>query len=183
MRSEVRTNNMGYTVAVEGRSKDLIDRMFAFLGKEWRPWPVVNGEGPDAPSYVRPPRIDDLSYHCGGPYYIGCDYNCQGPERYYLYAFIRWLATKVGKRTPFTKTPYYIYDGREPTPVFVNTEAEGHHTVDKWGVPIKTPKSRKIKGVWEIEYELINLYGEPDTLNIIRQEIQRLDALWSDGQG
>jgi len=171
---------MGYSVAVECRSKKLRDEMISLLDKEWKDWGELNGyEG----SGIRPPRTNDLSYHHGKLPYIGCDYNAQGGERMYLFAFIRWLAIKIGKTMPlpsddFIIVPFYIYDGDEKTPVALNCEIKGCASVDCWGVPIETKNSRKIKGVWEVVRNL-EIYDEPNALDVIRAEIQRLDVLWN----
>lgn len=85
---------------------------------------------------------------------------------------------------PPRKSPYYLYDGTKPIPVFVNVEApgSGYPTVDEWGVPIETPNSHKVNGIWEVTHELVKIYEKPDALDIIRKEIQRLDALWNAGR-
>jgi hypothetical protein len=169
---------MGYSVAVPIRSYDLRDRMVRLLNQEYKTWAELHGGTKDDPAYVSHPAKHDLSYdhlRCK----IGMDYNAHGGERHYTFALIRWMALRIGRRTPIAKQPYYIYDGYEALPVQrEEVLGSGNPTVDRWGVPIETPNAHKIKGVWETTYELIHIDEEPDALEVIRKEVQRLDDLW-----
>jgi hypothetical protein len=170
---------MGYSVAVPIRSYELRDRMQELLDREYRTWPELHGGTKNDPVYVSPPMSKGLSYdhgRCG----IGFDYNAHGGERHYVFALIRWMALRIGRRTPTAKQPYYIYDGHEVIPIQREEVPEsGNSTVDCWGVPIETPNERKIKGVWWVIYELTHIDNEPNALDVIRKEIQRLDHLWN----
>ena len=167
--------SMGYSIAAPIRSYKQRDKMIALLDKKYRKWPELVGQ-PKENSYLRGPRIDDLSYH-HGKCYIGYDYNAGGAEREYGFCIVRYIAIKIGRKCD--GLPYYIYDGDETTPLLVNGkhQTNGANVVDQWGVPLQTKDSHKIKGIWERLYEMM-VYEEPHALDIIRDEIKRLDALW-----
>jgi hypothetical protein len=169
---------MGYSIAAPIRNVALRDKMMALLKAEYRKWPKVIGP-PWKDSHLRGPRKDDLSYHHGKKPYIGFDYNAGGAEREYAFCFIRWLAIRIGCKKK--GLPYYVYDGHENIALLVDGTAqdeEGSSVVDRFGVPIETPDSRKIKGVWDKLFELRVYTDRDDVLDLIRAEIQRLDALW-----
>ena len=168
---------MGYSIASPIRNAALRDKMMALLKKQYRKWPKVIGP-PWKDNHLRGPLIDDLSYHHGKKPYIGYDYNAGGAEREYGFCVVRWLAIRIGCKK--AGLPYYVYDGCENIPLIVGgtKQVDGHSIVDRFGVPIETPDAHKIKGVWEKQFEMVLYTDREDTLDLIRSEIKRLDALW-----
>jgi hypothetical protein len=162
---------MGYSVAAPCRSYELRDAMLDMLSDNFQQWPQLNGEDPEGSLYG--PRADDLSYH-HGRCFIGFDYNCGDGERYYAFALVRWVALKIGRVTPVARVPFYVYDGHEVTPIHHG----GKQAVDQWGVPKETPEAFKIRGVWATKH-ILDTLGEPNALDVIRTEIQRLEGLWT----
>ncbi len=168
---------MGYTVTAPVRSKQAWSKMLAFLERNYRTWPALNGR-PKGASYIRGPIGDDFSYD-HGKQRIGFDYNCFGGEREYMLALVRWIALRVGRKRG--GRPYYLYDGglegvigivlKKPIP----KEAT---LTDRWGVPIDPgPKYYDLSPRWHVAWTL-EICEEPNALSVIRAEIQRLDALW-----
>ena len=169
---------MGYSVAAPVRSPKLRDKMMALLDREYRKWPVVAGR-PDGNSYLRGPRADDLSYH-EGRCYIGYDYNANGAEREYAFCVVRWIAITIGRKMP-GGLPYYVYDGDEVIPLLVNGDKQrlNCETVDRFGVLLETPDCRKYEGALGRLKEIGIFDEDAQGFDLIRAEIQRLDALWA----
>jgi hypothetical protein len=173
---------MGYSVAAPVRSQELFEKMYRFIAKNFRMWPEVMGE-PGWFSYAsRPLRTGQLSYD-NGRRSIGFDYNAYGGEREYIFALVRWMAIKVGRRTPYAKIPFYVYDGHEVEPIYMTEPHDQRaNTVDEWGVPVYDKENLTSGGKWRV-LAMLETLDEGDALDVIRKEIQRLDALWIDQEG
>jgi len=168
---------MGYSIAAPCQNVKLRDKMHKFLQEHYRPWTVIRG-GDQEERYATLPEKDGLSYH-QGKCYIGFDYGViGGGEREHVYTVVRWVALKIGKTNPWTKLPYYVYDGHETVNLLTEGDSKpDHSTIDVLGVPRQTPGSFKIRGVWAL-LRTLAVYDEEDALDVIRAEMQRLDDLW-----
>lgn len=115
---------MGYSMGIHVRSKELQEKMLAFMGKEYRPhWKVRNLKN-YTDCYSSEPQAD-LDYF-QGKCIIGMDFNASGFERGYAFTLCRWMALKVGKTRKVFKdpkitfeeaVPYMVYDGCDSWPV------------------------------------------------------------------
>ena len=75
--------------------------------------------------------------------------------------------------------PYYNCDGVEIIGVVTTGDCrvQGCDITDAYGVLRQTSDARMTKGVWSVLADLA-LQKEPDALDVIRAEIQRLDKAW-----
>lgn len=134
---------MGYSVGIDVRNDRLAKRMLKFMGKNYRKWSAVRGEGPETISTRE--LSDDISYGQRKGV-IGFDYasHCHGWEQTYLFCLARWVALKVGRtkrkftlddgaRTfEFDEPLHYItYDGCEDWPSIVVSDAREAMKVSK----------------------------------------------------
>ena len=171
---------MGYSIAAPVKSYAARDKMFALLSREYKAWPELYYHQPeDTPSYLRGPLGEDLSYY-HGKCYIGFDLNAASGEREYAFSIIRWIALKIGKQSKKIGMPYYNYDGDEIIGVVTTGDCrvQGCDITDAYGVLRQTSDARMTKGVWAVLADLA-LQEEPDALDVIRSEIQRLDKAWA----
>jgi hypothetical protein len=173
---------MGYSMATPIKSPKARTRMLRFLKKHWRNWPTVIGS-PKQGQYLSDPRGDHLAYD-DGKCRIGFDFNAGDGERTYGWCMCAWMALKVGRRVKHegVKIPYFVYDGHETIKVIVGPPDEtGKDRYDELGVlhsgiharptPFLTAIGRRILGRIENERK--------KDREIIRKEIERLDALWA----
>src|SRR5574343_1336746 len=172
---------MGYSVAARAKNRELQTKMLAFLAKNFKLWPEVIGK-PKRGSYASRPQ-SQLDYDHGRTS-IGFDYNAYGGEREYIFAIFRWVAIKVGRRTPGgAKIPFYVYDGNEVEPIYQHEPHDARaNTVDEWGVPVYDKQNLTTGGRWRPQ-AMLEALEEKDAFDHIRKEIQRLDALWVDQVG
>lgn len=134
---------MGYSIAIDVRNDRLAKRMLKFMGKHYRKWSTVRGEGPESISTRE--LTDDISYGQREGV-IGFDYasHCHGWEQTYVYCLSRWVALKVGRakqrfvldggeRTfEFDRPLHYIkYDGDDEWPAIVVADAREAMKVSK----------------------------------------------------
>jgi hypothetical protein len=203
---------MGYSIAARAKSQKTKARMLAFLAKHYRPLHVI--QLPDS-EYSREIEeyefqttekdydwtrwiTDDLSYDDAA---LAIGFDCRtsgGPEGDYAWAILTWIATRIGRKRPFTTTgitepvPYVVYDGREAWPVLVRSEWE-HRCPEKWRTrlvddngfrPIFRPWKRKSPkpnlGLKAMGLILEPAYKKRDAM--IREELQRLSDLWEQEQ-
>lgn len=123
---------MGYSMHVQCRTKKDRDQMLRFLKKHYRPFSeVVAGAGclveygTEASlndrtfkhtDRLRGPLGEDLSYIPDEvKWYLGFDFGgSDGAQGSWMKDFLRWVATKVGKRHEFSmiegEVPYIVYD-------------------------------------------------------------------------
>ncbi len=139
--------------------------MLRFLGKHFRHWAIVIGEGADTPRYYRGPLWDGMSSneslsYDSGSCRIGFDYKSSGFEREYIFSICRWMAMTVG----LDGRPVVVYDGIEE---IVCVEGNG---IDAYGCVVG-PEVRR----FAIDREV---YGY-DGLELIRREIKRLHEQWN----
>ncbi len=137
---------MGYVLSTHARNKNLAQEMVDFLHKEGATWPAIakrNGlvwnpekrfmqqdDGPESTLYFEAEGTEVSTYYPSGT---------GGWSRVYVYALIRWVALRVGKkRTKFsrrsasekkieisTPVPYYRYDGEDETIAIFCDEGKG----------------------------------------------------------
>jgi len=133
---------MGYSISVKVRHPKLLTQMLSFMETHYRPWWQVFNETPRS---VFAELTDDVSYG-DTKNTLGFDYSCiSGWEREHVYATVRWMALKVGKRkSKFEKLivkpsgysdyifeapeHYYFYDNIE-TPVLATSSEEEAKTL------------------------------------------------------
>jgi hypothetical protein len=195
---------MGYSIGMRPKSKQLKDKMLAFMEKYYRPYSVafkkITGAKADYSRFT-----DDMSYD-NGHYALGFDFNACDPERDYIFAVTRWMALKIGKERLFKgvgSVPFYVYDGGitpdDRWPILVEsvwkdkapakyqwtlTDDLGYKSLERqWlGVPYFTNEDgsfRQDKLKERVGF-LTTLYGTSPykCWNHIRKELQRLDKLW-----
>lgn len=180
---------MGYTIATPVKSEMAKCKMMAFLKKNFRHFPELEGRKKTAAVYYYGPipngKKCGLSYD-SGKCRIGFDYNASGYERDYIFTICRWIALKVGRLYTFpTKNradlqgdfPVIVYDGDEatdpekgagPWPILLDNLSD-EQGVDQTGCKlIINPKEDRF-------YQ--DLYGY-DGWELIRKEMKRLNSLW-----
>lgn len=171
---------MGYSIATPVRSEKAHREMLAFLKENYRPWGKVIGND-DAGGYITEPT-SDLSYD-HSKRKIGFDYNASGGERQYAFAIVRWIALKVGRRTA-AKTPYYVYDGHERVGILVRQEPLAEDVPDVTDCEpglaycVLTDSTGYRLNERDFIMKELRMLDEEDTLENIRDELRRLDALW-----
>ena len=171
---------MGYSIAAPVKSYVARDKMLTFLEQEYKTWPELYYHKPKGtPSYLRGPLGADLSYY-HGKCYIGFDYNAASGEREYAFSIVRWIALKIGKQFKKVGMPYYNYDGDEVIGIVTTGDCivQGCDVTTGLGVLRQTSDARKVKGMWQVLAEFA-IYDEPDALDVIRAEMQRLDTAWA----
>jgi len=174
---------MGYSVSVTIRSRQLQARMRAFLEDSYRPWPEILDE--DERADFRGPS-DTLEY-AHAKCQLGFDYLAGGgAEREYIYALIRWMALRIGRRKRLFRmgslkraVPYYVYDGVEATPVLLNSEWSDAPTrflpfqVDPYGLRVDSVPARSL--AWyhipEGTYERVSATHQGETSEAIREAL------------
>lgn len=185
---------MGYSIAIRPKNKKLKDRMIKFMNENFKsPEEVLYNRQPyesEEECYWGP--HDDLSYD-HGKLALGFNYGCSGdPEGDYMYAALRWMALKIGKKRKWKNmpesVPYMVYDGYEAFPVILHGS-----------IPIKDiPKDKR----WAIyteygtkmlkycnkrsqEYHKYRAKFNEECLGIknceqkIKSAIKKLDELWN----
>lgn len=113
---------MGYSISVSARSSRLKSRMVEFLVGSYHPWPDIV-EDDEESLFNGPMHFGKLG--------IGFEYTAEGgPEREYNFAFVRWLALRIGRRrrqfrgfTFDSPAPYIIVSG-ESIPVLLEADWE-----------------------------------------------------------
>ena len=167
---------MGYSVTAPCKSAELQQEMLAFLGRHWQTWEEL---GAKSGGEISRPKGTALSYDSGRSR-IGFDSKAFGGECEYAIAVVRWIALKIGRRTPIARLPYYVYDGTDAIPIFTKgpTPKGSPNLVDKWGVPVPDKANKTSSGVWRVQ-ALLEAEDDPDALKRIRTELRRLDALWN----
>lgn len=179
---------MGYSIATPIRSNDLKQKMLRFLKKNWRNWPTLVGR-PEDPQYLSDPRGGGLAYD-HGKCRIGFDFNASEGERMYGWCACAWMALKVGRKR--NGHPHFMYDGDEVIPVIVGspkTDAdEDHHDryseigvlhLGRHDLPYTYPPGKDLvtKALRRLALKPVEDERRKDR-EIIRKEIERLDALW-----
>jgi hypothetical protein len=175
---------MGYSVAAVIKSKKARDAMLSFLQAHYRSWGEVlqaAGVGADSEAYPHPDydptvcvlRDGELSYD-HGKIRIGFDYSNQTLVGPYMYAIVRWICLKIGRKRAFEglaeKTPYYMYDGYAGTPVLEGACSDRWmpYACDTLGIPfIRIGFEYYFSAALKARLEAI-----------LREELQRLDRLW-----
>lgn len=192
---------MGYTVATPIRDEESKARMLAFLEKNFKHWDELRGRAlQNRGRGYRGPIADDaadgLSYDHGSCR-IGFDFNTPAFDRDYIFAVCRWMALKVGWCVEFPIAPIVAVDGDEladpvcpglvgvypvivydgesnnPWPMIRDrvTAGDAHRwcVVDEFGCHDDDYRSLVLNK---------EFYGY-DGAKIIRDEMKRLDALWT----
>jgi len=181
---------MGYSMAAPIRSKELRAKMLAFLKKHWRNWPTLNVM-PKDPQFLSEPRGSGLSYDHGRQR-IGFDFNASEGERMYGWCICAWMALRVGRKGR-DGIPYFMYDGDEKIPVIVGppkTGGEGdcHDRYSEIGVlhlgrhdlPYTYPPPGLLANLARRMVLKPIEDQKKKEREIIREEIERLDALWKE---
>lgn len=155
---------MGYTVTVQAKTRELGDKMIAFM-REHSKSAVLLFTGKEGNRHFSDLVWADsergLSY-CDRKDHLGYDYNCGGLDRAYLYALIRWIATKIAK-----DKPRYLYDDG----VWVDVNPGEYITEEEKDVFLF------FSPFADFSKEKNNVIK--DTLSeIILEEIKRLNELW-----
>jgi len=191
---------MGYSVSVRARSKKLLLNMWNFMQEHYTPPSDLFNKSYNF-SRLAVNIFDDessLSYD-SSKLAIGFDYNACDPERDYIYSIINWMALKIGKTYKIRnvgEVPYYVYDGYEKTPIFVESLWKdnipekykwalvtdiGFMPFDKKfiGVPAYDEASDKKKFIEEkLKYYSIPGMSGRDVEEKIHNELKRLDSLY-----
>ena len=109
---------MGCSVNVSARSRSLKDRMASFVSDVYRPWTDIDEDGDDT-------QFDGPLHR--GKLGIGFDYTAgSGSEWEYSFAFMRWVALKIGRRRchfeghTFKVPVPYITDSTRVRPVLID---------------------------------------------------------------
>lgn len=172
---------MGYSVAIRCRTKKLRDEMFRFMDEHFdHPCTIMPEIDQSA---IRPNEKDKqnvsrkLEYD-QGKIALGFDYSSwlSGPERFYLFSVIRWMALKIGRKRhwkEFGTKPHYVYDGYETCPIFAEEQApHGYTQCDSLGISHSTPLFRN-------ECEIFNM-DPHQTRKTVRKAILRLEQAWNE---
>ena len=196
---------MSYSVSAPMRGKKLLDEMLTFMDEHYRHYYELFNEhcGKDEIDgpYSRGPLTGDLSYD-HGKLNIGFDFNACDPERHYLFCIIAWMAIRSGKRRDIGrfrddalpkedldkcraagigKIPYYLYDGRDATPVCLKGQWEPIVG------PVTSEPSRSRYTLTEengYKHSRIMLRTiefcpqEQEYYDITRRELDRISELW-----
>lgn len=117
---------MGYSAATPIKSRKAQQKMLSFLREHLRP---AHWNNPDDQCAWMRAMTDDLSYD-QSKLKIGFDYfNSQNFYGEYLFAVLRWMALRVGRKVrlkDYTEPiPYYMIDGYMPVPVLLRSTWEG----------------------------------------------------------
>lgn len=188
---------MGYSIAIRCKNKALQEQMISFMDENYRNWPEISGMDIHAYSNF----TDELSYD-SNKRAIGFDYNACEPERDYIFAVVRWLALKIGKKIKWKelgRIPFYVYDGCEPVPILTESDWKGVPDQYKWarvsdmgfkpvelkleGTPIYQ-KYKKRNAIDEFMKKYMSIYydhisgGYKRVNELIENELKRLDKLW-----
>jgi hypothetical protein len=192
---------MGYSIATRARSKKLLLNMWDFMQEHYTlPSDLFNQR--DNYSRLAVNIFDDessLSYD-SSKLAIGFDYNACEPERDYIYLVVKWMALKIGKSYKIRnvgEVPYYVYDGYEKCPIFVESLWKdnipekykwalvndiGFESLSKKYVGVPAYENAPNKKKWvekklSIYSELIEMpWREVD--NKIHDELKKLDSVY-----
>ena len=178
---------MGYSIAVRCENRKTKKAMFDFLEKNYRQPDRVLGFS--CIDMVASQMGDKLAYD-HGKNSIGFDYSSWtvSDERHYIYAVLKWVSLKVGKKKNFKgikNVPYLVYDGIETDPCIVDTTTDKIPENYKWAVvnkfgfrtiyPSDSPwKDAEAKSLIS---RMANSIEKHDRL--VLDELKRLDGLWA----
>jgi len=180
---------VGYSIATPMKSVKAKAEMRAFMDEHYRDIKAVTGGRYNA--FAHGPT-DDLAYD-HGKCRLGFNYNCPDPERDYIFALVKWMALRAGRRRKlevFEQTgvmavvPYYVYDGFEAIPIVLVSEWKGKEPPYPWpdnpnceAWPLVDEHGWTIQGgLWEryVEVGLI----EQEGIDAVVAELHRLTELW-----
>ena len=143
---------MGYSIMTPFTSKNIRDRMLAFMQENYKPWSELDNREAD---YTRGPLPGkELSYTNGKKLVIGFDYNTTGMEREYTWQVCLWMTATIGKG-------YIWYDGLEKI------------DSSEWKIDAD--------GLFIIQRDTCHFLSDKEFAreeSIVRNEIMRLNDLW-----